>query len=178
MSIEYDATHNTFYETEPILSGKNVFVYIKFPSLERAEYGVYLTDGGAKGNEIASENVEETTYDPTTIAPLTDFNDAVNVLKDGDSLEEFPYVEVSDEAQFNKLVEAAGKNRENEQYTGPGVYIISGSAYTKQYESVDSYQADEMKITAESLVDDIFSSGELEEAANLLLVKNNMEVED
>lgn len=178
MSVEYDDTKNTFYETEPVIPGKNVFAYVKFPSLERASYGVYLTDGGAKGDEIDSNEVNETTYDPTAIAPLTDLTDAIEVLKDGDSLEEFPYVEISDEAQFNKLVEAGGKDREKELYTGPGVYIISGSDWSKQYESVDTYQADEMKAAADDLIDDLYSGDELKEAANVILVKNNMEPEE
>lgn len=171
MSVEYDDKFNLFYETEQILPNSHIYAYVKFPSLERAEYGIYMTEGDPSDSEIKSESLGESTYDPTSIAPLTDFADAVEVLKDGDSLEEFPYVEISDEAQFNKLIESAGKDRENEFWEGPGVYIIAGSTYHRQYDSVERYQMEEMKAAADDLIEDLHSGEELQDAAEAMLDK-------
>ena len=148
----------------------HVYWYVRFRSLERAEYGLALLNKGPKSKWIDSEEVREVTFDSTAVAPLNDFKEAVKDLskenKGRHVFEEFPYVEVTSEDGY-KLALAAflgigsgprdWSPRDQEvleaesNWKGPGVYDFRDM--TRHAKSVEEYEKDSMAYWADDVLD-------------------------
>jgi len=161
----------TFVDDDPIDAkdaevtlppGVNAYAYVSFPSLERAEYGIYLTEGAHDATEIESSEVGETGFDPSAIAALSDFGEAIKELERGgrSSFEEFPFVEVSSKKDYNRALAAQGKTASEGDWKGPGVYDFRDKPPSRHAESVEQYEIDGMEYWADDTLELMFQGDE------------------
>lgn len=172
----------------PRSKGPSVYWYVKFPSLERAEYGLALLNKGPRSKWIDHEEVREVTFDSSAIAPLNDFKDAVGYLGEEDKsrhvFEEFPYVEVTSEEDYRKALAASlGIGRgprdwspndektldDESNWKGPGVYDFRDM--TRHAKSVEEYEKDSMEYWANDVLDAAFDD-DWEPKLETLLMRN------
>jgi hypothetical protein len=105
---------------EPVKKkGYEVFAYVEFPSLQRAEVGFAILKGGPEG-EVVDKTDVTTIHHEQSVAPLLDFNDALKELKETRRplIEEFPFVEVTRKKDYNELLLASLRNREEKEARG------------------------------------------------------------
>lgn len=177
-AIKYLGRGN-FMDEEPVEGTDNVFPYVEFPSLERADYGLSLRDMKTQG-EIDSIEVGDTTFDPSAIAPLSDFKEALEALEDdiGYLLEEFPMVEVTNENQWKqvqKIMSAKQPDTNPPVWDGPGVYDFR--ELTKSYDSVEEYELESMEYWANDVMDGMFQSDDWKNDLKKLLDRNQIKTE-
>lgn len=165
----------------------SVYWYVRFPSLERAEYGLALLNKGPKSKWIDSEEVREVTFDPSAVAPLNEFKEAMEYLRKEDKrylFEEFPYVEVTSEEDYKSAL-AAFLRRESgprewspdveellkreSNWKGPGVYDFRDM--TRHAKSVEEYEKDSMAYWANDILDGAFDD-DWEPKLESLLMRN------
>lgn len=151
----------------------SIYPYVKFPSLERAEWGLVLTEGPPAGKWLDWQKVGDDRFtDP--IAPLIEFDDAQKALsrRRRGLLEETPYVEIRDEDRYLELLAASmreaidpihtwpadvlGRVRAKSLWDGPGVYDARDLA--RSHPSVEEYEREDMAEWARRLLDDMFTA--------------------
>lgn len=147
-----------------------VYWYVRFRSLERAEYGLALLNKGPKSKWIDSEEVREVTFDSSAVAPLNEFKEALKYLGEENKgkhlFEEFPYVEVTSEEDYKNALAAflkihrgprdwspKDKNalEDESNWKGPGVYDFRDM--TRHAKSVEEYEKDSMAYWADDVLD-------------------------
>lgn len=170
-----------FVDTDPVEGAPNVFPYVKFHSLERAEYGLNYMEEETKADfSMALDSIEvgETTLDPSAVAPLTDFDNAMEALRDKAThvFEEFPMVEVKSEDQW-KQVQQIQEEREPDTkpsvWEGPGVYDFR--EFFKAYDSVEKYEEESMIWWADEILDGMFQDDEWKNKLKELVDRNKPE---
>jgi hypothetical protein len=186
----------TFVEKEPVdltdtvvreltlPKAPKVYWYVRFFSLERAGYGLALLTKGPKSKWIDHEEIREQTFDPTVVAPLTEFSEGLELLEEGrrSMLEEYPFVEVTKEEDYKKalaafLKESEGprewsprnKLEEESNWKGPGVYDFRDM--TLHTKSVEQYEIDGMEYWAKDVLD-TSEDDDWEETLKKLLERN------
>lgn len=177
--LEWDPKSKVFIDSDPVEGFKNMFIYVDFPSLDRAHVGFYLTKSGPKDPEIDSVKVDTTGFDPSNVAPLTDHSEAVKMLKSGDfqPFAEYPYVEVASKEAYDELAGAAGADpHETWEFDGPGVYDFRDKPPTKSYDSVEEYELQGMQSAADDCIEFVFQSDEWKTAADKLAKANPEDV--
>jgi len=163
-----------------------VYWYVRFFSLERAGYGLALLEKGPKSKWIDHEEIREQMFDPTTVAPLTDYREGLELLEKGrrGMLEDFPFVEVKTEEDYNTALaqfldveegprewspRAVKKIEEESNWKGPGVYDFRDM--TLHSKSVEEYEKDNMEYWAKDVLDSSFDD-EWEPVLKKLLERN------
>jgi len=163
-----------------------VYWYVRFFSLERAGYGFALLEKGPKSKWIDHEEVHEQMFDPTAVAPLTDFREGLELLEKGrlGMLEEYPFVEVTSEEDYNQALAAfleikegprewsprTKKTIEEESnWDGPGVYDFRDM--TIHAKSVEEYEKDGMEYWAKETLDSAYED-DWQPALQRLLERN------
>jgi len=163
-----------------------VYWYVRFFSLERAGYGLALLEKGPKSKWIDHEEIREQMFDPTTVAPLTDYREGLELLEKGrrGMLEDFPFVEVKTEEDYNTALaqfldveegprewspRAVKKIEEESNWKGPGVYDFRDM--TLHSKSVEEYEKDNMGYWAKDVLDSSFDD-EWEPVLKKLLERN------
>lgn len=164
-----------------------VYPYAKFPSLERVEWGLALTEGRPTDKWLDWQKVGDDRFnDP--IAPLIDIEEALRLLGLGrrGSLEENPFVELHEESDYLELLAAkmrlgiesiahwpAGKLervKAKSNWMGPGVYDVRDM--TRHKESVEDYKREGMAFWADHIVDEMFYDDKWVEQLRELLFRN------
>jgi hypothetical protein len=157
-------------------SDYSVYAYVEFPSLERAYGGLALvekTKNGPKEKWVDSVQVDQMTWE-NSIAPLTEFKEAVELLEEGAKygFEEYPYVEVDKEEDYKKALLAISKESEGPKewsprkkdedsgWEGPGVYDFRESPPTRVYKSVLEYEMSSMESEADDVLEYMFQGDE------------------
>ena len=158
--MAYESEKNTWTDTDPIEGTENVYAWVRFNSLERAEYGLTMTEGAYNAPGVDSVGVGESTFDSSTIAPMTDFDEAIKNINDKFIFEEFPMVEVKSEDEWNRLVEVKSAEA-SPTFEGPGVYDFRD--FTKAFASVEEYEKTEMEYWADDTLEFMFQSDEWKE---------------
>jgi len=172
----------------PRSKNPSVYWYVRFPSLERAEYGLALLNKGPKSKWIDHEEIREVTFDPSAIAPLNDFKEALKYLEEGEKskhvFEEFPSVEVKSEEDYKAALAAFlgigrgprdwspndEKRLEAESnWKGPGVYDFRDM--TRHSKSVEEYEKGDMEFWANDVLDGAYDD-DWEPKLQKLLMRN------
>jgi hypothetical protein len=143
-------------EWTPRLRGLQVRPWIEFVTLETARYGLLLSD--LEGREIDSEKVgRETFTDP--IAPLTLFQEAFDLVRrESRLLDEYPFVEVETQEQYDLVREAQAVGES--EWEGPGVYDFREQPPTRHAESVEAYELEGMEFWAGEVLEGMFQGDE------------------
>lgn len=162
-----------------------VYPYVVFHSLERAGYGLTITEDKPHSKTVDTGEERETTFE--ILAPINDLDDAVEILERGDEIvfEEMPFVEVLDEKDYARVAAAAGDSDEPEEWEpgrgphprtpgweGPGVYDLRDSPPSRALNSVEEYEEDSMESMAFDIVDFMFQSDEWRDALRDLVARN------
>lgn len=182
MAIERNK-EGVFIDDTSIDEHPNVFPWVRFPSLERATYGLALHEGDAGSPEIDSIKVSESTFDPTTIAPMADFGEAVRAASEANPnyyFEEVPMVEIVDAAGFDHLKNAFVDPRykaawADAEFEKPGIYDGREGSFEG---SVEDYEDGDMAFWAEDTLEYMFQGDEWKEALEVLLSRNKIEVRE
>jgi hypothetical protein len=165
-----------------------VYPYVEFPSLERAYVGLALVKESKKGPKekwIDSVQVDQMTWE-NSIAPLTEFREALELLGEGTkwAFEEYPYVEVDTEGDYKKALlaiadEAEGpkewsprKKDEDSGWEGPGVYDFRERPPTRVYKSVLEYEMSSMESEADGALEYMFQGDKWKEDLRKLMEDN------
>lgn len=156
---------DTFVDTDSLEGYNNIYPYIWFPSLERVVYGLFKTVGGPEDEEIDSVEVGGHPCEP--IAPLTDFGMASDMLDSEYAFEEYPFVELEYEEDFNEAARIINKDAD---WEGPGVYDFRDMS--KAYESVEEYESEALEQEADMALDFMFQGEEWQDAAKELSAVN------
>lgn len=165
-----------FVDTEPVAAPEGmeddpdvrIYAYANFRSLEHVSFGLHRTDGGPQDDEIDSVKVGEYGMEP--IASFWDVGDAIKELERETGgrrerrwiFEENPFVEVTDEEDYNDALEALGITEET-AWEGPGLYDFRDDPPSFQG-SVEDYELDEMKDAADQAIEFMFQGDEWEDA--------------
>lgn len=195
----------TFVDKEPVdlaevaprewspRNAPKVYWYVRFFSLERAGYGFALLAKGPKSKWIDHEEIREQMFDPTTIAPLSNFSEGLESLERGRTwaIEEFPFVEVKSKEDYDKALQAFIESRREESgprewsprpgesleklmedrsdWRGPGVYDFRDMSLHEK--SVEKYEVDGMEYWAKDTLDSAYDD-EWQPALKKLLERN------
>jgi hypothetical protein len=176
-------------EWVPGLERYSIFPWVEFYSLERAGYGLVAI---GEGKPSVSKEVREQQFDPSTIAPLTEFSEAIKALEDGETYlaDEFPYVEITEERDYRRAVAAcleikgskaspldwSPRDRQDEKrvkyeskWEGPGVYDVRECPPSKHAASVEEYELDGMEAEASDVLDFMFQGDEWKDSLRELI---------
>ncbi len=149
--------------------GQKVYAYVEFPSLQRAEVGFLITEGGPEDSIVDHTDVT-TIYEDESIAPLIDFGDALKELEKVRSglIEDFPFVEIEKEEDYNELLLASLRRAENPYmfwsdedlleeslWTEAGVYDLRDRP-PSHHASVEDYELEAMEAHADGAVEWLF----------------------
>ncbi|HYX20497.1 MAG TPA: hypothetical protein VFA98_06585 [Thermoanaerobaculia bacterium] len=148
-----------------------IYAYVEFGGLSRVYYGLMLTAGSARDEVLASEEVGQ--YELENLAGYWYFSDAAERLGERSTrgtseFEEQPFVEVSDEEEYDGALEALEIPKDESAWTKPGLYDFRDSPPTFAY-SIDEYERESMKDAAERALEDMFNSEEWENVCVTLL---------
>lgn len=169
----------------PGLSKFKFYPYVRFRSLEWANYGIVATWGNASDTEVSSVQsgsvgeIEET-------APLMDFNEALELVKAGKprSFEDYPFVAVTSKTDYDEVLAAAEgvepypqgrkewspRHRElDSNWEGSGVYDFRDSPPTQHVESVEVYERQGMEFQAEHIIEAMFQGDEWRNDLSILI---------
>lgn len=164
-----------------------VHPYVEFVSAERAYYGLMATRASLKTPYwIASVQTGTQVFE--NVAPLLEFNEALEALHRGDTfiLEEVPFSEVMEEEDYLRaaaasldliledddgyFISAALKRvQEESAWEGPGVYDMRDKPPTKAYGSAVEYEVAVMEEEASNVVDYMFQGDEWRKSLKELL---------
>ena len=171
-----------FVDTEPVAApdgmdddpNVHIYAYARFRSMEHVAYGLFRTTGGPEDEEIESEKVGEYGMEPR--APYWQFNDAMDELERGGrgkrsgrlyAFEETPYVEVTDEEDFDTALEALGLDPDDSAWEGPGLYDFRDEPPTFQG-SVEEYEEESLTEEADQAIEFMFQGDEWEDTYRAL----------
>jgi hypothetical protein len=138
----------------------DIYPYAYFRSLEHVEFGLVLTNGGPKGDEIASVKVGQYGMEP--LSSYWEFDDALDEIEKGSkyAFEEVPYVEVQTEDQYNEVLDALElEEDEGDIFDGPGLYDFRDTPPTYQGTVEDNELAD-MERAADEAFEFMFQGDE------------------
>lgn len=156
----------------PTLLKFKFYPYVKFRSLEWANYGILATRGKAGEDEVESVQIGSVGEMENT-APLMDLNEALNLVKTGQphSFEDFPFVAVTSKTDYIEVLAAAEgvepypqgrkdwspRRREfDSSWEGSGVYDFRDSPPTQHAASVEEYERQGMEFEATQIIDMTF----------------------
>ena len=155
-----------FIDNEPVEGTKDIFPYVDFVSLERANYG--LVKAVLKGDFTIedTENVGEETFEP--IAMRSEFRDAIGEVGEKYAFEEQPFVEVTSAEEWAEVEAAVGgeKGRTFMDFKGPGIYDFRDFSYVG---TVEEYELQEMESMADQILESMFQGDEWEAARDKLM---------
>ncbi len=141
----------------------NIYPYAIFRSLEHVEYGLMLTDGGARAGEI--DRVEVGAYDMEPLAHYWEFNHALSAIEETKGprsmFEEDPLVEVTSKGDYDEALKAL--SIEDSDWDGPGLYDFRDSPPTYSG-TIEEYELEELEYAADNAVDFMFQGEEWEDA--------------
>lgn len=161
----------------PGLERFKVYPWVEFYSLERAGYGLLATEGAHDAEVVATYETGEQIFDPTAVASLMEFKEALEAIEEGArySLEEFPYSEITQEEDYNRVLAAClgqevtppsskdwsprgepGPKKETSLWTGPGVYDMRDCPPSRSYESVEEFEISSMEYWADDTLEFMF----------------------
>lgn len=149
-----------------------VYGYVEFSGgLMHVYYGLMLTAGGPHDEVLSSEQVGS--YETNDVAPYWYASDAIKNLGKGAepdtfAFEEQPFVEVTDEDEYNEALEALGISPDDGKWDKPGLYDFRDSPPTYA-SSLAEYEREGMKDAAERALEDMFGSDEWENVCMTLL---------
>ena len=139
----------------------NVYPYASFRSLEHVSFGLRLTTGGAKDEEIESVEVGEYSMEP--LNPFMEFNDAMDEVRRGSkyTFEEVPFVEIENEEQYEEALDAL--DVEGHPWEGPGLYDFRDSPPSFAG-TVEDSELEALEYAADEAIDFMFQGEEWEKA--------------
>lgn len=170
-------------EWSPRLRDVRAYGYVRFYSFERADYGVFISTEGPKGEWKESAAVGNTRFDG--IAPYGTFGDAIGEVNDKSMFEEVPLVEVLLEEDYAKAVLAQlGENLDDPgswkltslqevkdgDWEGPGLYDFRDKPPTFSG-TVDEYEVADMEFWAEDTLDYMYQGDEWKSTLRTLLAE-------
>jgi hypothetical protein len=171
----------------PGMADLAVYPYAKFPSLERVEWGLALTEGRPTDKWLDWQKVGDDRFNEP-VAPLIDIKDAQRLLDLGrqGALEENPFAELQDEDDYLELLATQMREgirgietwpadklervRDESKWMGPGVYDLRDM--TRHKESVEEYEREGMAFWADHIVDEMFYDDKWVQELKDLLFRN------
>lgn len=171
----------------PALSKLSVYPYVRFPSLERSEFGLALTKGAPTDPWIDWEKVGGNQYNEP-IAMLADLADAQKSMERGrrGMLDEAPFGELDDEDRYLELLatqmgegistigtwtpEKKERVQAESKWNGAGVYDLRDM--TKAHDSVAEYEKESAGFWAGEDLDGMFQGDKWKAALPKLLLRN------
>ena len=166
MAIEH-VGQGTFIDTERVdppegAPRANIYAYAFFRSLEHVEFGLTLTEGGPRAEELDVYKVGQYGMEPiATFWEVGHAIDAIEREKDVRYFEDDPFVEVTSEADYIAVLDAL--DVEESAWEGPGLYDFRDAPPTYAG-SVEDYELEEMKDAADQAFDFMFQGEEWEDA--------------
>ena len=150
----------------------NIYPYAAFRSLEHVEYGLLLTDGGARAGEI--DRVEVGAYGMESLAHYWEFNHALIAIGETEGprsmFEDAPLVEVTSKNDYDEALKALSV--EDSDWDGPGLYDFRDSPPTYSG-TIEEYELEELERAADDAVDFMFQGEEWEDAYKQLAEEEN-----
>jgi hypothetical protein len=150
--------------------GLSIHPYAEFPSLERADVGLALIEGGEKVLDHWAVKSDIMYGEPR--APYLPGDMIASELKDARwyYFEEYPYVEVRNKKDWELLNELHETARErhfaenkweykpgHNEYRGRGIY--DARDMERQYKSAEEYEISDLEREADDLIDYMFTGG-------------------
>lgn len=183
-----DLTEHAPREWSPRGKMPKIYWYVRFRSLERAEYGLALLRSGPRSKWLDHKEVREVMFEPTAIAPYFQFSEGLSELQSGHKygFEEVPFVEVENEEDYNLALVAFLENqegprdwspevrkkkriKEESNWKGPGLYDFRDM--TRGAKSVEEYEKDSMEYWAKDALDSSYDD-DWEPTLHKLLERN------
>lgn len=155
----------------------HIYPYAEFRSLEHVSYGLRLTAGGPRGEEV--DSIEVGQYGMEPLSPYWEFGDALKEIGRGAShaFEDVPYVEIETEEQYNEVLDALKlEEDEGDIFDGPGLYDFRDSPPTYQG-TVEDNELEDMSSAADDAFDFMFQGEEWEDAYGKLAEDDGTEDE-
>lgn len=170
----------------PATAQLSVYPYVRFPSMERSEFGLALTKGAPTDPWIDWEKVGDNRY-MEPIAPLADVRDAQKTMERyRGMLDEAPYAELDDENVYLELLathlkegiseigswtpEKLARVREESHWDGSGVYDLRDML--KAHATVEDYERESAQYWADQDLEGMFQGDEWKKALPKLLIRN------
>jgi hypothetical protein len=175
--LSLDEIRKAVPEGMPSIEPYQIFPWVEFYSLEGAGYGLIAI---GEGKPSISEETGTLGFDPSTIAPLTEFDEMIKTLEEGERflVEEFPFSEITEERDYRRAVAACLENKEfkaspldwsprdklrdnvrvkyESQWGGPGIYDMRACPPEKHADSVEEYELSGMEGEAGETLDYMF----------------------
>lgn len=185
--VKVDLKESAPRDWSPALSKLSVYPYVRFPSLERSEFGLAITKGAPTDPWIDWEKVGDNRYNEP-IAMLADLGDAQKLMdrERKGMLDEAPFGEIDDEDRYLELLatsmregistigtwqpEKKERVQAESQWNGPGVYDLRDM--TKAHDSVAEYEKESAGFWANEDLSLMFQGDEWKAALPKLLLRN------
>ena len=161
----------------------HVYAYARFRSLEHVSFGLFRTTGGPEDEEVDSESVGQYGMEP--IARYWEYGLALEEIEKAAKrkketlrfFEEEPYVEVTDEEDYDAALEALGLDAEDGAWEKPGLYDFRDDPPT-YVSSVEDYELESMTEAADRAFEFMFQGEEWEDAYKALAEEEEEEEDE
>jgi hypothetical protein len=161
----------------PALRKISVYWLVEHPTMHRTRTRLAIIKGSPRnGTILDSVNVDTNEWEESN-APLTDIGEAIEMYrKEQDFIfEEFPYVEVEQESDYNRAVGGHGIGPKDwspiapdSAWSGPGVYDFRDRPPTRAYKSVEEYEFEGMEERSKQVLESTYDDDYKEPLMKLL----------
>jgi hypothetical protein len=135
-----------------------IYAYVDFRGLSSLTYGLMITVGGPRDEILARKKIGWTDSG-WSFAQYWDFRDALDSVGKKYVFEEDPFVEVSEEDDYNEALEAMEIPLKDGEWVKAGLYDFRDHPPTYSG-TVETYERESMKYEAERALEDMFESDE------------------
>lgn len=146
----------------PVLRKVSVYWMVQHPTTHRTYQTLAVIKGSPKKGKILDSVDLYTNEWEESNAPLTDLGEAIEMYrrKQDFIFEEFPYVEVETEEEYNLAISGHrtgpkdwSPKSPDSAWSGPGVYDFRDRPPTRAYKSVEEYELEGMEERARQVMD-------------------------
>lgn len=149
-----------FIDKDPVEGGENIYPFVEWQNLHRADYGFAKTDGGPTGKWIDSTTVNQAYFDEPRASAWGE-TDAIHDAGSKYAFEEEPNIEFTSKEYYDEFLVASGQDVEDGNWEGPGIYDGRDKPPTRS-SSAEEYEVADLAFWSSDTLEFMFQ-GEGEE---------------